>query len=370
MADSGSRLAFVLGTSTGGVGRHVAMLAGGLVRRGHQVVVAGPPDTDEAFGFGLLGARFVPVPISDRPRPRSDLRAVRALRALRGAHAVHAHGLRAGALTALALTGTRTGLVVTLHNASTAAGAIGAVYRVLERIVARRADRILVVSPDLGERMAELGARHVGPAVVPAPALAPSGRGREEIRAELGIGDRPVFLTVARLAQQKGLEVLLDVAATLGAGRTPVGPAPRAVFLIAGEGPLHAELQGRIDRENLPVCLLGDRGDVVDLLGIARALLVPSRWEGQPLNVQEALRAGTPVIATAVGGVPSMVGEGGLLVPYGDVAAMREAAERLLADDELAGILAEAAARRGAGLPGPEQALDAVLAVYDGLSRR
>ncbi len=369
MTEAGSRLAFVLGTSAGGVGRHVAMLAEGLVGRGHQVVVAGPPETEDVFGFGRLGARFVPVPISDRPRPLNDLRAVRALRALRGAHAVHAHGLRAGALAALALTGTRTGLVVTLHNAATAGGAIGAVYGVLERIVARRADRILVVSPDLGERMAGLGAGHVEAAVVPAPVLPPSGRSSREVRDELGTGDRPVFLTVARLAQQKGLESLLDVAAAFGSGRTPAGSAPRAVFLVAGEGPLRAELQGRVDRENLPVRLLGNRSDVGDLLGVARALLVPSRWEGQPLTVQEALRAGTPVIATAVGGIPPMVGEGGLLVPYGDVAALREAVERVLADDELVRTLAGAAARRGAGLPGREEALEAVAAVYEGISR-
>ncbi|WP_433238818.1 glycosyltransferase family 4 protein [Streptosporangium sp. CA-135522] len=369
VADSGSRLAFVLGTSAGGVGRHVAMLADGLVRRGHQVVVAGPPDTEEVFGFGRLGARFLPVPIADRPRPLNDLRAVRALRALRGAHAVHAHGLRAGALAGLALLGTRTGLVVTLHNAATAGGAIGAVHGVLERIVARRADRVLVVSPDLGERMAALGAGRVEAAVVPAPALPPSGRGAQEVRAELGTQDRPVLLTIARLAQQKGLETLLDVAAGFGSGRASGESATRAVFLVAGDGPLRGRLQERIDREDLPVRLLGERGDVGDLLGVARALLVPSRWEGQPLSVQEALRAGTPVIATAVGGVPSMVGEAGLLVPYGDVAAMREAVERVLADDDLAGALAEAAARRGGELPGPQQALEAVLAVYGGISR-
>ncbi|MGW0451161.1 glycosyltransferase family 4 protein, partial [Streptosporangium sandarakinum] len=93
-----ARVAFVLGTSAGGVGRHVAMLAGGLAERGVRVVVAGPPATGESFGFGRLGARFAPVPISDRPRPRGDLQALRRLRALRGADVVHAHGLRAGAL--------------------------------------------------------------------------------------------------------------------------------------------------------------------------------------------------------------------------------------------------------------------------------
>jgi glycosyltransferase involved in cell wall biosynthesis len=312
----------------------------------------------------------VPVPISDRPHPLNDLRAVRALRALRGAHAVHAHGLRAGALAALALTGTRTGLVVTLHNAATVSGAIGAIYGVLERIVARQADRILVVSPDLGERMTALGARHVEAAVVPAPAPASALPDREprEIREELGTGDRAVFLTVARLAQQKGLETLLDAAAALASGRPPGELARRLVFLVAGEGPLREALQGRIDRENLPVRLLGNRNDVEDLLRVSRALVVPSRWEGQPLNVQEALRAGTPIIATSVGGIPAMVGEAGLLVPYGDVGAMCDAVGQVLADDELARILAEAAARRGGELPGEERALEAVLAVYDALN--
>ncbi|MET8049321.1 glycosyltransferase family 4 protein [Streptosporangium sp. NPDC005286] len=368
--DQGTRVAFVLGTSEGGVGRHVAMLAGGLVRGGHRVVVAGPPSTERAFGFAALGARFVPVPISDRPRPLDDLRAVMALRTLRGAHAVHAHGLRAGALAAIALAGTGTGLVVTLHNAATAGGVVGAVYGLLERIVARRADRILVVSPDLGERMAHLGARGVEAAVVPAPALPPSGRAAGDIRRELGTGERVIFLTVARLAQQKGLETLLDVAKALPEVRRDAEHASGPVFLVAGEGPLRAELQERIDRENLPVRLLGARTDVGDLLGVARALLVPSRWEGQPLTVQEALRAGTAVIATAVGGIPAMVGEAGLLVPYGDVAAMRDAVARMLADDGLAEELAAAAARRGRGMPGEPEALKAVLAVYAGLSPR
>ncbi|GAA2863075.1 hypothetical protein GCM10010517_22130 [Streptosporangium fragile] len=409
-------MAFVLGTSAGGVGRHVAMLAAGLTRAGRRVVVAGPPSTEETFGFTALGARFVPVPISDRPHPRNDLRAIRMLRALRGAHAVHAHGLRAGALAALALAGTGTGLVVTLHNAATAGGAIGAIYGILERITAHRADRILVVSPDLGERMTRLGARYVETAVVPAPALPSSGRRPGAIRAELGTGDAAVILTVARLAQQKGLETLLDVAkvfasgAVTGAahladerdigapvfGGTPQEPAKgsaggagegaetgrivpeggdgtaarEVVFLIAGEGPLRAELQRRIDREGLPVRLLGNRDDVGDLLRVARALLVPSRWEGQPLTVQEALRAGTPVVATAVGGVPAMLGKAGLLVPYGDVAAMRGAVARVLTDDGLVTRLAEAAAGRGRELPGEREALEAVLAVYGTLPRR
>ena len=87
---------------------------------------------------------------------------------------VHAHGLRAGALTAIALAFARPSvyhprpaLVVTVHNAPAAGGVTGAIYRVLELIVARSADSVLCVSPDLEERMRAAGARRVGRAAGP-----------------------------------------------------------------------------------------------------------------------------------------------------------------------------------------------------------
>lgn len=351
------RVAFVLGTTSGGTGRHVVMLTQGLVRLGHQVVVIGPQSVEDAFGFVRAGARFVAVAVSDRPHPVNDLRAVLAVRRLtREADVVHAHGLRAGALAALAGRGAR--LVVTLHNALTAGGMVGAVYAVLERIVAHRADRVLVVSPDLGERMRALGARHVSAAVVPAPDLRPAVRGAEEVRAELGAGDRAILLTLARLAQQKGLEVLLDVAAGWRGSDT-------VLFVIAGEGPLRGELQRRIDAEGLPVVLLGNRSDVPDLLGAATAVVWPSRWEGQPLSLSETLKAGRPVIATAVGGIPGLMGEAGVLVPFGDVAAMRSAVQEIVNDPERAQSLARASARRGAELPTAGDAVAAVLHAYE-----
>src|SRR5437868_8048979 len=263
------RVAFVLGTTSGGTGRHVGMLVEGLVKRGHQVVVAGPPSVQEAFDFAGRGARFIAVPVSDRPHPVNDARAVAAVRRIaRDADVVHAHGLRAGALAGLA--GGPAPLVVTLHNALTAGGFVGFVYAALERVVARRARAVLVVSPDLGERMRALGARDVRAAVVPAPELRPARRSPAEVRAELGAGERPILLTIARLAQQKGLETLLDVAA---------GPLPRApLFVVAGDGPLEAALRARIEAEHLPVLLLGARSDIPDLLAAADAVLWPSRW--------------------------------------------------------------------------------------------
>jgi len=352
----GLRIVLALGTSAGGVGRHVRMLCAGLAEAGHRVVVAGPRGTDEAFGFGRAGARFAEVPIGARPHPLDDARAVARLRAVAArADVVHAHGLRAGALAALALTAARTPLVVTLHNAPPAGGLAGRIFSALERIAARRADLVLTVSADLAARMRARGARAVEPAVVPAPGLAPAAR-PEQVRAELAAGTRPILLTVARLATQKGLDTLLDAAA---------GPYPgEPLFVIAGGGPLEPELRARIRREGLPVRLLGPRDDVPDLLRAADAVVVPSRWEGQPLAVQEALQAGLPVVATAVGGIPDLVGDAALLVPAGDAAALRDAIRRLLAEPGLAARLAAAAAKRGAELPGEREAVAAVLRGY------
>ncbi|WP_245765513.1 glycosyltransferase family 4 protein [Nonomuraea jiangxiensis] len=394
-------MAFVLGTTSGGTGRHVRTLVEGLVRRGHQVLVAGPESVEEQFGFVGAGARFVAVAVSDRPHPGRDLRAMLAIRRLtRGADVVHAHGLRAGALAALGRAGgvsaalgmkgvvqaalrmwgavravlgmrgavgaagggSRVGggrvLVVTLHNALTAGGFVGVVYGVLERIVARGADHVLVVSPDLGERMLALGAREVTAAVVGAPVLPPAKRTPQEVRDELAAGERPLLLTIARLAQQKGLETLLDVAAGPWEGHA------EPLFVVAGEGPLRGALQARIAAEGLPVRLLGNRDDIPDLLGAAQALVMPSRWEGQPLTLREALMAGTPAIATEVGGIPEILGDAGILVRYGDVEGLRGAVRELLVTPGAAETLAAAAARRGREMPGDDDVVESALAAY------
>jgi glycosyltransferase involved in cell wall biosynthesis len=367
----GPRVALVLATSAGGVGLHVRSVADGLRERGARVVVLGPASADALFGFTESGAGFTPVEIADRPQPLSDVRAVARLRRLtQDADVVHAHGLRAGGLAALARVRSVPGplrlgtagppLVVTLHNASIAGGLTGAAYATLERVVARGAAEVLVVSPDLEERMRALGARSVGLALVPAPpaSQAEDPGAAKRIRAELAVGDRPLIVTVARLAAQKGLPTLLDAAA----GWTRRDPAPLVV--IAGDGPLEVELRDRITAEHLPVRLLGRRPDVAALLAAADVAVVPSVWEGQPLIVQEALRAGRPLVATRVGGVPGMVGDAALLVPPGDAAELQGAVRRVLDDPALAARLASAAAERASRLPSGDDAVDQLLSVY------
>ncbi len=293
---------------------------------------------------------------------------------------VHAHGLRAGALTAIALSfvrpsvyDLRPGLVVTVHNAPPAGGATGAVYRVLERIVARRADSVLCVSGDLEARMRAAGARRVGRALVPA-APEPSASGRvtrprvtlaSPAEAPLTLPPaRPVVLAVGRLAAQKGFGTLLQAAARWRDLR------PEPLVVIAGQGPLEAGLRAQAADLGLEVRFAGQRGDVPALLASAAVFVLPSLWEGQPLILQEALRAGVPVVATRVGGTPDLTGEdAALLVPPGDPARLAEAVRAVLTDEVLAARLRRAAASRAATLPTGDDAVDAALAEYQFVAR-
>ncbi|MGN6332629.1 MAG: glycosyltransferase family 4 protein [Motilibacteraceae bacterium] len=358
------RVLQLVGSSTGGIGRHVRALAEGLARQGVEVLVAAPGLTAASAGLRELpGVRLADVEIADRPRPRGDLRAALRIRALAaGCDLVHAHGVRAGALAALAL-GTlrhRPRLVVTVHNAPPAGAAAARVHALLERLVAARADAVLAVSPDLVDRFGALGARGVALALVPAPGQGgPQPGARERVRAALGVGaDGALVVVVARLAAQKGLPVLLDAAARLAGAR------PGLLAVVAGEGPLREQLQRRIDAEQLPVRLLGARADVPDLLAAADVVVLPSRWEGQSLAVQETLRSGAPLVATAAGGTPWLVQDAAVLVPAGDAAALAAAVAGLLGDEGRRAALGEAARRRAAQLPTEQDAVSQVLKVY------
>lgn len=385
------RVAFVVGTTAGGTGAHVRMLAAGLARRGLAVSVFGPASSAAVLRVeSLPGVAFTPVEFGDRPRP-GDLQAMlRLRRALRSGPdgVVHAHGLRAGALTVLALAGLRgrrPAIVVTVHNAPPhGGGAAATIYRLLERVVARGADLVLCVSPDLEDRMRALGVRHVGRAVVPAAdlpaneprAARPVGIGQPPGPVQPGEavapsgpaasggerapdGGRPVVFAAGRLAPQKGFGVLLDAAARW----RDLEPAPRLV--IAGDGPLAGELKARAASLGVSAEFPGRRDDVPAMLASAAVFVLPSLWEGQPLVLQEALRAGVPVVATRVGGIPDLTGDdAAVLVPPGDAARLAEAVRAILREPALAGRLGAAARERAATLPSEDDAVAAALKCY------
>jgi glycosyltransferase involved in cell wall biosynthesis len=372
-------IGLVVARTTGGTGRHVRALAAALAARGEEVVVAGPRASEAAFGFGAV-ARYEPVEVATGPRPASDARAVARLRrVLAGAEVVHAHGIRAGALAGWAVARRDAGrpgrpggvpYVVTWHNAVLGSALRRRLWTPLERRVARRADVSLCVSADLAERVRALGGRDVRVAPVGARRPAEDAAGdsaarHAALRDALGATGRPLVVAAGRLHGQNGSDLLVEAA------RTYELRAPRPCTVIAGDGPLRTALAEQAASAHVDVTLLGARDDVPDLFAAADVVVMPSRWEGSPLTAHEALFAGTPLVATAVGGLPELLGGGAaVLIPPEDPAALANAVTALLDDPAAAAAQAERGRRRADEWPDEDEAARRVLALYDDLRSR
>ncbi|KPH97607.1 glycosyl transferase group 1 [Actinobacteria bacterium OV450] len=347
----------VLGGVGAGSSAHVRSLTTGLAARGLRVTVCAPVEAEGEYDFTGAGAHFTPD-------------AANALRAAcAGADVVHAHGVRAGMRAALALRGRRVPLVVSWHGGGPAAdGAWGRLGRVLERRVARAAAVVLGASSDQVDLARARGARDARLAPVAVPMGPPGAAGPDaaadpgKARAELGAVGRPLLIAVGSLVEHRGYPVLLDAARTWRV----LGPLPLGG--IAGEGPQRAELTRRIEAEGLPVRLLGRRRDAAQLLAAADVAVLPSRWEARSVLAQEALRAGVPLVATAVGGVPELVGDAAVLVPYGDPAALASAVTDLLSDPARCAALAAAGHAQAASWPTEDDTVAQILSIYDELT--
>lgn len=152
----------------------------------------------------------------------------------------------------------------------------------------------------------------------------------------------PVILTVGRLAAYKGLDVLALALAELA------GKGVRFRWVACGPDQAGGRLPRFVRRLGLPVRFTGTvpPSSVRRWLGRAAVFVQPSRAEGSPMAVAEALAAGCPVVASAVGGVPELVGRAGLLVAPGDAAGLSRALSRVLGDAGLAARLRGRALRR------------------------
>jgi glycosyltransferase involved in cell wall biosynthesis len=157
-------------------------------------------------------------------------------------------------------------------------------------------------------------------------------------------GERPRLAFAGRINRQKALEVALEAVAQVDG----------VELVVAGDGPERPALERRAGELGLErrVRFAGplDRLGVLELFRGADAALLSSAWENFPHTVVEALAVGTPVLATAVGGVTEVVrdGENGLLVPPGDPGALADAIRRFVSDPELqARLRANAAASVG-----------------------
>jgi glycosyltransferase involved in cell wall biosynthesis len=203
-------------------------------------------------------------------------------------------------------------------------------FKLVRDLTLRRATRVVCPS----EYLAGLARGWGVPAdVLPNPVEVPELPSREELRARHGL-EGPTLVFSGRLVPQKDLGTLLAAAELV----------PEATLLLAGEGEERARLEGRGAR------LLGalPRDEVLGLLRAADLAVLSSRWENFPHALVEALAVGTPVVATAVGGVPEIVrdGENGLLVPPGDPAAFAAAIRRGLAERDRLAAAAAASVER------------------------
>jgi glycosyltransferase involved in cell wall biosynthesis len=152
---------------------------------------------------------------------------------------------------------------------------------------------------------------------------------RAVLRGELGLQeDEFLWLAVGRLDVAKDYPTLLAAVERLLAASVP------ASVRVAGDGPLRSALEGRVRELGLEdrVAFLGARRDCPALVGAADGFVLSSLWEGLPNVVMEALAAGTPVVATQVGGVGELVEDGrsGYMVPPRDPAALADAMRRLM----------------------------------------
>jgi len=170
---------------------------------------------------------------------------------------------------------------------------------------------------------------------------------RRQVREELGVpGDDVLVVTVANLRAEKGYDVLLGAARRVADAGAPVR------FAAVGRGPLREELEaahrslGLGDRFRF----LGQRADVLRVLAGADVFVLASRHEGLPVALMEATSLGLPVVATAVGEVPSVVRDGqeGVIVAPGRDDALAEAVLRLASDGALRERLGRASLERSA----------------------
>lgn len=378
------RVARILGRpNVGGPTRTALLLARQLKSAGMETLLlvgeSGPGEGDLLVGVTDVEIRRIPGMVR-RPGP-ADLRVVRRLRRELGEFRpdlVHTHAAKAGAVGRLAARSLvpRPKLVHTFHGHvldGYFSSLRSSVYRLMERRLARVTDQLLAVSPQVADELAgrhRVASRDAFQVILNGIDLSPyapaDAGSRRAARQRLGVGDESRCLLVpARLVAIKGHDLLL-----LAVDRLPTSCLPLEVHLL-GDGPLRQRLESscRSPRDGVVYRFHGFRDDLPSVLPAADVVVLPSRKEGLPQALIEAMATGLPVVATAVGGVPDLVesGVGGLLTSPGDPSSLAFAIARILEDLELSRRLGLAGRERAIRLHGAEQMVVAHQELYQRL---
>jgi glycosyltransferase involved in cell wall biosynthesis len=306
-------------------------------------------------------------------RPLADLRAlvglVRLVRRFRP-HVVHTHTAKAGVLGRVAARLARVPVVVHTYHGHVLREYFGrvtsAAFRAVERALARFTDGLVTVSASVKSDLVEMA---IAPAarirVIPLGLeLEPFTRAlpRGALRVAAGFSaEAPLVGMVGRLAPVK------DVPAFLRAARLVHARRPEVRFSLVGDGPERARLEAEAAALGLRdvVCFHGWRRDLPAVYGDLDVVVNASRNEGTPVALIEALAAGRPVVATAVGGTPDVLEDGahGTLVPAQDEAALAAGIEAAL-DAPLPAARAAAARARVLARYGVPRLLSDLTALY------
>ncbi len=337
-----------------GGAQHVVYVLARYLRSDYDMTVACAPG-----GFLVEKLREEQIRVVEIPELVRPLNPIRDLQAfLKLCHwmrrerfdLVHAHSTKAGLLGRLAA-----GLAdvpIVLFTAHGWAFTEGRTYwkrwllAQAERLAAKATAKIICVS----ERDRELALQfHVGrpdQLVVIHNGVNPQPFGQADgarARQQWGLEGTLVLTFVGRLATPKDPLILLKAIQNLSESK----------LILVGYGPLQPRVKRFIRQNGLAnrVVLAGERRDIPEILAASDVFVFPSRWEGLPLTIIEAMMAGLPVVASRVGGLPELVEEGvtGFLVPPGDPQGLAKVLQRLLDDEELRRCMGEAGRQRALG---------------------
>lgn len=343
-----ARIAIVCEPPDGGVAQHVRQLALGLPAHGYEPVLLVPREfahLDELRGV----CEVLPLR-RDYGHPQDDVRALAAIvPAARKAALVHSHSAKAGVLGRVAAVLARRPAVYTPHGFPFV-GTMSAARRrfgvIVERALAPVTNLICVcaferdLAAGQGLRSRSVAVVHNGCPPCPDAEVA-------------SMPEPPVVGAVSTFRPAKALDVLIDAMRMVDAR-----------LVLAGEGPLEAELRARA--EGLHVTFLPYEAPPARYLKGFDVYVLSSRWEAFPIGPLEAMACGVPQVVTAVGGTrESVVPETGIVVPPDDPVALAEAINALLADPERRAEMSAASRERHAARFTVEQMVAGAAEVYD-----
>ncbi|OGP91732.1 MAG: hypothetical protein A2Z19_00960 [Deltaproteobacteria bacterium RBG_16_54_18] len=321
----------------GGAPRVFLDLISGLTEQGIEVVMAcGPspqPEEDPELFSRQLHIPYHPLLSLRREiSPVHDFLALFQIIALirrERPALLHTHTTKAGILGRIAGKITRTRTIHTPHG-HLFYGYFGKgkehFYLFLERLAARYCERIITISED--ERRAYLdhgiGDKKKAVTIYNGIDMERFPGDGKRVRKELGIAQQvPLVGFVGRLEMVKGPHLFVDAAMKIQAA------VPQAHFLMIGDGTMKEELLQKT--QGMPhVHVMGYREDIADCIAALDILLIPSLNDGFNLVAVEAMASSKPIVATAVGGLPEVIGNGGILVRSGDTSQMAQEAIKLL----------------------------------------